>query len=217
MSRIAVSASIAIIAFVLGVASAAIWISQRPSPIAPLPSSIDCAPLYDATVVAKRIREDDDPQFFAAFQEPPLYAMPDCVDEAYSLTWIPSFHPPVLMRVWRSGDRAFMVGKQLDSKGWSKFGNLKDINARPLTKFEWRDLSDLLNRTSYWQLPSTSNEVLPEDGAAWVVEGHRAKQYHWVRRRVPNEQYAEICKHLIRLSGLETAHALYLPLTVSAQ
>ena len=39
----------------------------------------------------------------------------------------------------------------------------------------------------------------------------RAKEYHWVRRRVPSEQYAEICKHLIRLSGCETAHALYLP------
>jgi len=210
--RLAVGAITTTIAFALGTACAAIWISRRPTLISTSPSSLDCAPLYDAAVVAERTSEDDDPQLFVAFQEPPLYAMPDCVDEAYSLTWIPAFHPPVLVRVWRSGDRAFMVAKELDSKGWSKFGNLKDIQARPLTKFEWRDFSDLLNRASYWQLPSTSNEVLSEDGAAWVVDGLRAnKQYHWVRRRVPSEQYAEICKHLIRLSGLETAHALYLP------
>jgi hypothetical protein len=211
MKQIALRATIALIAFALGIASAAVWISKRPA-IVTLPTSAnDCAPVYDPTAVAKKLGEDDDPQFFAAFQELPLYAMPDCVDEAYSLTWIPSFHPPVLVRAWRLGDKAFMVAKELDSKGWSKFGNLKDTNARPLTAFEWRDLTALLNCSSYWELPSTSDEISPQDGAVWLVDGLRAKQYHWVRRRLPKEQYAEICKHLIRLSGLETAHALYLP------
>ena len=210
MKQVALKATVAIIAFVLGGASAALWISRHSAILTSPPSSSDCAPLYDPSVV-KKIREDDDPQFFAAFQELPIYAMPDCVDEAYSLTWIPSFNSPVLVRVWRVGSKAFMVAKELDSKGWSKFGNLKETNVRPLTAFEWRDFTDLLNRSSYWTLPSTSNEVFPEDGAVWVVDGLRAKQYHWVRRRVPNEQYAAICKHLIRLSGLETAHALYLP------
>jgi hypothetical protein len=211
MREIAVRITISMIAFALGIASAAVWMSKHPATITTQTSFSDCAPVYDTNVVVKRIGEDDDPQFFTAFQELPLYAMPDCVDEAYSLTWIPSFNPPVLVRVWRSGNKAFMVAKELDTKGWSKFGNVKETNARPLTKFEWRDFADLLNRASYWELPSTVDEILPEDGAAWLVDGLRAKQYHWVRRRVPNEQYAEICKHLIRLSGLETAHNLYLP------
>jgi hypothetical protein len=210
MKQVALTTTVAIIAFVLGGASAALWISRHPAIETAPPSSSECSPLYDPAVV-KKVREDDDPQFFAAFKELPLYAMPDCVDEAYSLTWIPSFNPPVLVRVWRVGTKAFMVAKELDSKGWSKFGNLKETNARPLTVFEWRDFTDLLNRSSYWELPSTINEIVPNDGAVWLVDGLRAKQYHWVRRRVPNEQYAEICKHLIRLSGLETAHALYLP------
>jgi hypothetical protein len=211
MKQIALRAIIAIIAFALGIASAGQWISKRPATATPSAFTSECVPVYDPSIVVKMIREDDDPQFFAAFQEPPLYAMPDCVDEAYSLTWIPSFHPPVLVRLWRSGNKSFMLAKELDSKGWSKFGNLKETNARPLTAFEWRDLTDLLNRSSFWQLPSTINENLPEDGAVWLVDGLKSKQYQWVRRRVPNEQYAEICKHLIRLSGLETAHSLYLP------
>ena len=91
-------------------------------------------PRYD-NVVTKNLRENDDPQLFSAFQELPLYTMPDCVDEAYSLTWIPSFHEPVLVRVWRSGDRAFMVAKRLDNKGWSRFGKVSESNSRPLTKF----------------------------------------------------------------------------------
>ena len=183
---------------------------RRASQAAIVPPT-DCTPVYASGLVAKQIKENDDPQLFAAFEELPLYAMPTCVDEAYSLTWIPSFHAPVLVRVWRSGNRYFMVGKSLDSKGWSKFGKIKETNARALTAFEWRDWTDALNRGSYWTMPSTTDEPSPNDGAVWLIDGLRAKEYHWVRRRVPDDQFAELAKHLIRLSGLETAHALYLP------
>lgn len=210
MKRILIRAIIAVIAFTLGIASAAMWI-KRPSTIPNPTLSGDCGPRYDESLVSKSLRENDDPQLFTAFQELPLYVMPDCIDEAYSLTWIPSFHAPVLVRVWRSGVRAFMVAKTLDTKGWSKFGNVKETNSRPLTTFEWRDFTELLKRVSYWELPSTADEISPHDGAVWLIDGLRMKQYHWVRRRVPKEQYAEICKHLIRLSGLDSAHALYLP------
>ncbi len=209
MKRILIRAIIAVIAFTLGIVSAATWIKRPSTTSTPTPTG-DCTPRYES-VVTKNLRENDDPQLFSAFQELPLYAMPDCVDEAYSLTWIPSFHEPVLVRVWRSGDRAFMVAKQLDTKGWSRFGKVNEANSRSLTRFEWRDFTDLLNRKSYWELPSTAEEIVPQDGAVWLIDGFRSKQFHWVRRRVPSEDYAEICKHLIRLSGLETAHALYLP------
>jgi len=210
MKRILIQAMFALITFVLGIAAAVVWI-KSPSAISDPKLSRNCAPRYDENVIAKNLRENDDPRLFSAFEELPLYALPDCVDEAYSLTWIPSFDSPILVRVWHSGDQAFMVAKQLDTKGWSKFGKVKEFNSRPLTNFEWRDFSDLLNRNSYWELSSTVDEISPEDGAIWLIDGLRSRKFHWVRRRVPNESYAEICKHLIRLSGLETAHALYLP------
>jgi hypothetical protein len=210
MKRVLIRALIALVTFAVGIGSSAVWTSRRSNAIPTPISSDDCASYYDADLLRKRLREDDDPQFFSAFQELPLYALPTCVDEAYSLTWIPSFHEPVLVRVWHSPDHAFMVAKALDSKGWSEFGNVKQANSRP-SDFEWRDFRDLLNRTSYWELPSTGDEAIPQDGAVWLIDGIRTKQYHWVRRRVPDEPFAEICKHLIRLSGLETAHALYLP------
>jgi len=173
-------------------------------------SPTDCMPTYDSNLVARQIKENDDPQLFAVFHELPLYAMPACVDEAYTLTWIPSFHAPVLVRLWRSGSRYFMVAKELDSKGWSKFGKIKETNARSLTAFEWRDWTDSINRASYWAMPPTVDELSPNDGAVWLIDGLRAKEYHWVRRRVPDSQFADLAKHLIQLSGLETAHALYL-------
>ncbi|SRR6266545_6977545 len=159
MKRIFLLALTALVSFAVGIASATIWISKRRPVVPPVASANNCTPVYDATFVSKRIDENDDPQLFAAFQEPPLYAMPDCVDEAYSLTWIPSFHPPVLVRLWRAGNRSFMVAKELDTKGWSKFGSIKETNSRSLTQFEWRDFTDLLNRTSFWDLPSTVNET----------------------------------------------------------
>jgi len=133
MRGIAVKITIGIIAFALGIAFAVIWICKRPAtiPITTLSSSGDCTPVYDANVVVKRIREDDDPKSFAAFQELPLYAMPDCVEEAYSLTWIPSFSSPVLVRVWRSGNRAFMVAKELDSKSWPNWETGKRLTFVP--------------------------------------------------------------------------------------
>ena len=123
MKQIPLRLTIAIITFVVGIASAAIWIStHRPFSQVSRPLA-DCAPIYDPAVLAKQIREDNDPQLFAAFHEPLLYALPDCVDESYRLIWIPSFDSPVMVRVWRSGNKSFMDAKQLDSKGWSKINH----------------------------------------------------------------------------------------------
>ncbi len=201
----------ALVCFAVGFTSYTSCISDRTPAVPPVVWTSDCTPLYDATFVRERLHEEDDPKLFAEFQEPPLYTLPDCVDEAYSLIWIPSFHPPVMVRLWRSGDRAFMVAKKLDSNKWSSSNTIQETNFRALTPYEWRAFTDLLDHSSFWELPSTIDEVEPDDGAVWLINGLRGKQFSWVRRRVPNEQFADISKNLIRLSGLETAHALYLP------
>jgi hypothetical protein len=211
MQRPPVVILIAVISCAVVIAVAFIWISNRHPALPHAQSSIDCTPVYDAAVISKQIKENDDPQLFAAFQELPIYAMPDCVKEAYSLTWIPSFHAPVHVRLWRSGDRSYMVAKELDTKGWLKLGHIKETSSRTLTQIEWQDFTDLLNSASFWEIPSTVNEASPNDGAVWLLDGLRDNQYHWVRRRIPIDQYSEICKRLITLSGLETAHASYLP------
>jgi hypothetical protein len=201
----------ALLTFALGVTAPTIRTSNRPSAVSNPQPSKNCQITFEPELLAKTIHEDNDLELFKAFKEMPLQMMPGCVDEAYSLTWIPSFHPPVLVRVWRVGDQSFMVAKALDTRGWSEFGNVRETNVRALTAFEWRDFTDLANHADYWQLPKTTTELTPQDGAVWIIDGVKSKEYHWVRRRVPRDQFAEMCKHLIRLSGLETAHSLYLP------
>ena len=211
MKQVLTKAAIALLTFALGVTAASIWISKPPSAVSNPPPSKGCQIAFEPTLLAKAIHEDGDPQLFKAFQEMPLYMMPGRVDEAYSLIWIPAFHPPALVRVWRVGNRSFMVAKTLDTKGWSKFGNVGESYARTVTAFEWRDFTNLVDRADFWELPESTEEVIPQDGAMWIIDGVKSREYHRVRRRLPKDEYAEMCKHLIRLSGLETAHSLYLP------
>ena len=228
MNRFLIRGAVAFATFVLGVACAAISApklrscvidfadNQQSSPVRTLQT---CEPVYDASRVNSLTREHklsdfpqpDDRALLRAFQELPLYAMPDCVDESYSLTFIPSFHPAVLVRVWRVGDQSFIIAKRLDRAAGYTFGNLKESNARPLTDTEWRDVTGRFVRANYWNLEETINEPLMNDGAAWILDGWNSKKYHRVIRRIPSDDLAEISKRLIQLSGLDTAHDVYLP------
>ena len=208
MKRVLLRTAVCLLTFALGVMVTALFLIKRHASIPQSQGNSECSVAFNPAQKIEKMRQGDDPFLFSAFQQTPVYQMPDCVDEAYSLTWIPSFHPPVLVEIWHSSNKAFLVAKQLDRRF---DGSSKETNSRALTEFEWRDFVNLIDHTSFWQLPSTADEVLLEDGAAWIVDGLRSKKYHWVRRRVPDEHYAKICKHLIRLSGLQTAHDLYLP------
>lgn len=210
MKRFLIGAMVAGTTFFLGVSFAGIRIT-KPHAV-PITQTIPkkCTPVYDAELVKHASAANDLPHLYDAFQELPLYAMPHCVDEVYSLTWIPSFHEPVLVRVWRAEDESFVIAKKLDSIGY-RFGGIKETYSRSLTTAEWRDITNRFTRANYWGLSQTTNDPVPHDGAVWLLGGWKARQYHWVGRHVPTDEYSEICKRLIQLSGLETAHDLYLP------
>ena len=230
MNRFLIRGTVAFATFVLGVACAGRFAPKLQSCVIDLTdhqrsasptktASHKCEPVYDADRVKELTREDDYSDFpkpddrglFRAFQELPLFAMPDCVDEAYSLTFLPSFHPPILVRIWRGGDQYFLLAKRLDHRGGHPFGGVDESNARPLTRAEWRELTDWFIRANYWELPETTEEPLMEDGATWILDGWNFRNYHRVIRRIPNDDLAEISQRFIQLSGLDTAHDLYLP------
>lgn len=230
MNRFLIRGAVAFATFMLGVAcvtisapklrSCLITFTDNPqsAPVHNAPPQT-CQPVYDARRLKELTREHDKSDFpwpddrdlFRAFEELPLEGMPQCVDEAYSLTFLPSFHPPVLVRVWRVGDQSFLVAKRLDRPAGYWCGNLKESNARSLTDTEWRDVRGRFARAKYWDLPEMINEPLMDDGAAWVLDGLNSRTYHRVIRRIPNDDLADISKRLIQLSGLDTAHDVYLP------
>jgi len=122
-------------------------------------------------------------------------------DETYRFLWLRSFHHPIAIRVWRKGEERKMVFKELDGAGGYEPGKLIANRSRRLTTDEWDNFIKLIQQTSYWQLP-TEGKNGGKDGAQWVLEGKKDKQYHIVDRWSPEgRSYREACLYLLKLSG----------------
>ena len=134
----------------------------------------------------------------------PLQSLPACVDESYRVTWVPTFHPPVAVRIWSAPGKRYLVTKELDGKGGYGMGNLSLDEMRPLSEEEWFKFKKLLTDASYWDLPSADNAPPPNDGASWVIEGVAHQQFHDVHRDAPSKEFRDACVYLVDLSGLKT-------------
>jgi len=211
MKRLSLRLTIALVTFFIGVGIVAFWLVNRSAPVAQtFQKTPDCIPQYDASVNPKDYGDTDKANLFARFQEFPLAKQPACVDESYRLTWIPTFHAPTVIRIWRSGEKYFMVTKRLDGKGGYGLGNFNGETVRSLTTEEWSIFVNLLNQEPFWNMPSEIKEPLPNDGAAWMFEGTNGRQYHFIFRIMPSDKLGDIFRSLFNLTGIETEHELYL-------
>lgn len=135
-----------------------------------------------------------------ALNEPALPSI-EGANETYRFLWLRSFHHPIAIRVWRIGEERNIVFKELDGAGGYEPGKLIANKTRRLTADEWDKFIDLLQKTSYWQLPTESKDF-GLDGAQWVLEGKKDEQYHIVDRWSPRSgSYLEACSYLLKLSG----------------
>jgi hypothetical protein len=135
-----------------------------------------------------------------AMNEPALPSM-EGANEMYRFLWLRSFHHPIAIRVWRIGEDRNMVFKELDGAGGYEPGNLMTNRTRRLTADEWDKFITLLQKASYWQLP-TEGDAGGKDGARWILEGKKEEQYRIVDRWSPRSgSYSEACLYLLKLSG----------------
>jgi hypothetical protein len=201
MKRITLRLAIAIITFFVGVAAAGLWTMKHYPGDKPALTETDCIPNYSS--VSSLANKDDWSAVLDRFHEMPFEDLPDCVDESYRLIWIPTFHAPISARIWRSGEKQFLATKQLDGRGGYGMGQLTFQNIRSLSDDEWNEFMRLLRQAGYWDLPS-HDDRLPEDGAAWIIEGVWNGRHHLVTRRAPSSEFREACTYLVKLSGLNT-------------
>jgi hypothetical protein len=152
-------------------------------------------------------------KFLLSMQEPSFLDVPDCVDESYRFLWIRTFHKPISIRIWKSGTQFFLTVKELDGKGGYDIGELKFKTTRPVSEDEWDTFISLLNQASFWTLPTLEKSPSIYDGARWVLEGYKKKQYHIVDRHSPDENaYRGVCMYLLKMSGLKidaSRHEIY--------
>ena len=196
MRRIVLRLAIATLTFLIGVAASGLW-TVKYYHVKNLAREADCIPNYYSSPDSVNTTLD-------RFEEMSFEELPACVDESYRLIWIPAFHAPLSIRIWRSGEKQFIVTKQLDGKGGYGMGDLALHERLSLSDDEWNESMRLLRQTGYWDMPSLDNSPLPNDGALWVIEGLHNRKYHRVARRSPSPEFRSASIYLVKLSGLKT-------------
>ena len=136
-----------------------------------------------------------------AMNELPLPAL-ESEDESYRFLWLRSFHRPVAVHVWRTGERYFMVVKRLNGQGGYEPGTFDLYWARSLSVNEWAGFMMHLERSNYWLMPA-KDDGMGFDGAQWILESYREGRYHVVDRQSPDDgAYRDACMYLLSQSGL---------------
>jgi hypothetical protein len=147
---------------------------------------------------------------FGRLHELPLKKMPPCVSEAYRLTWVPSFHRTTTVRIWGSDDGFFVDTKRLERTAENRNGSVFTETSRKLSLNEWETVRGAVDKFDFWQVASTKNEPIPNDGAAWLLEGMKSGNYHSVFRIGPDVEYERLIRKLFAASGENTEIDLYL-------
>jgi hypothetical protein len=203
MKKITPRLAIAIFTFLIGVAAAGLWTIRYYSRNEQSLNETNCIPKYLSTSSSAN-REEGWSGVLDRFQEMPLEELPACVDESYRLIWIPTFHAPISVRIWRSGEKQFLVTKQLDGRGGYGMGQLASQDLRSLSDDDWNEFMRLMRQAGFWDLPSHDDSPPPNDGATWFIEGIRNGKHHQVNRHSPSSEFREACIYLVKLSGLKT-------------
>lgn len=147
---------------------------------------------------------------FSRFKEIPLKKLPDCVEEIYRLTWIPTFHAPTTIRIWMSDDEYFLTIKRLNGKGGYDLGNLEFEQTHSLTFEKWQQIQNSIKNINYWETSLFTVEPMLYDGAGWLLEGRSKNEYHYIYRRIPSKDLSTIFNTFFEFAELETEHKLYL-------
>jgi len=145
-----------------------------------------------------------------SMQEPPLCGNEKAVEE-YRFLWVRTFHDIVAVRASRSRrtpvlhvrvlrgfsiDAADQDGKIVEYKA----GELVFTDERILREEEWEKLVTQIADLDFWTQP-TGEMHTGVDGAAWLLEGAKAGEYHAVSRWSPREgAFRQTCLTLLSMA-----------------
>ena len=150
----------------------------------------------------------------AQMHEPSLASLNGSTVEAYRFLWLRSFPPAVAIRLWNCGNARCLsvkqIGKLVPSPdgGYMFDDTLTADETRVLSLDEWNTFRDLIQVAEFWQTPSQNDDPVPFDGAWWVMEGYRNREFNVVSRNSPIDgAYYEAGRYLIKISGIPVDEA----------
>ena len=110
-------------------------------------------------------------------------------NEVYRFTWLRTFHDPITIRISKTSNGAVIIAKRLDGSGGYAPGTLAESRSRELSRADWLQFQQLLQRLDYW------SDAVPEDhelggldGAQWILEGVRGDTYRALDRWSPERR-----------------------------
>jgi hypothetical protein len=133
----------------------------------------------------------------------------DHVGTTLRLTWIPSFHPSVTIRVTTAPDGNRLTGKILNGAGGYEPGSVARETIIALSAGDVSILAQRFAEARFWELPTipAPDGAIGLDGAQWILEGLSGGRYHVVDRwspepKGPDGPFRHLAAWLLELSGL---------------
>lgn len=143
----------------------------------------------------------------AAMQEPVMRSY--APGAAYRITYLRTFHQPIVMRIENKEGKITLFWKVTDGKGGYEPGNIIQNGSKELTPAEWQKLENRVQSIGFWPTSPTDPGVDPEnprlevlDGSKWIMEGKNAEKYHVVDRS-ESPSIRELFKTLLPLTDIQ--------------
>jgi hypothetical protein len=151
-------------------------------------------------------------EILSRFEENDLRNNPESSTEVYRLVFLPTFDPPVSVRVEnRSGQYSVSVTKLSGQGGFGfdELGRRKPTTARFISNQDWLDLERLIEECRFWEVPTFDVHDVPvTDGAYWILEGENGL-YHRVQRITPSPKLEAAMVKVLDLGGVKNDYPGY--------
>lgn len=137
----------------------------------------------------------------SAMQEPVLKDVRNA--EIYRFTWLRATHAPIAIRIYKEGDKAWIVWKASNGRGRYEPGQLVVNHSKKLSKRQWQKFQELLHTLDYWNMLDYQ-VLVGSSGAYWILEGVSGNRYKVIDFWHPNlySDYAQTCRYLLSLTNL---------------
>jgi hypothetical protein len=123
-----------------------------------------------------------------ALHEPSLWFVSKAqVAQSYRFLWLRTFHHPIAIRIEFNPDGTSRLSVKMTSgeAGYDP-GHLTRDDTSALTKQQTDWFLGKIEENGFWRLPSGDNRI-GNDGAQWIIEGVRSRNYHMVDRWSPTD------------------------------
>jgi hypothetical protein len=177
---------------------AATVLAQAPAPVLPVLDTVTGLSPVDAfreTWYSKHLRAMGESQL----QESAL--------ETYRFLFLRTFHDPVAVRISCVERSCDLTAVRLDGSGGYEPGSVAERKSTKLSEQETSRIRALMAAARFWDKPPADSR-LGLDGAQWILEGRRQKNYHlrdvWSPEKVgPHAAFRELCLELLLLSKIK--------------